>query len=109
MDAAATRPLGARHEKTLPQVRINQKQRSTSARTGRIPHARHVRPAGTNTMRKEIKVAESMSETATLGLNADQVEFFKENGFIGPFDLYSEEEAPLIWNQGMIEMVKSKN
>jgi non-heme Fe2+,alpha-ketoglutarate-dependent halogenase len=54
-------------------------------------------------------VAESTTETASLGLTADQVEFFKENGFVGPFDLYSDEEAPLVWSQAMIEMVKSKN
>jgi non-heme Fe2+,alpha-ketoglutarate-dependent halogenase len=50
-----------------------------------------------------------VNDTATLGLTAGQVESFKENGFIGPFDLYSEEEAPLLWNQAMIEMVRSKN
>ncbi|BCB89218.1 hypothetical protein Psuf_065310 [Phytohabitans suffuscus] len=60
-------------------------------------------------MREEIKVAESVNETATLGLTAEQVEFFKENGFVGPFDLYSEDEAPLVWSQAMIDMVKSKN
>jgi non-heme Fe2+,alpha-ketoglutarate-dependent halogenase len=54
-------------------------------------------------------VTESVNQTATLGLTAEQTEFFKENGFVGPFDLYSEEEAPLIWNQAMIEMVTSKN
>jgi non-heme Fe2+,alpha-ketoglutarate-dependent halogenase len=54
-------------------------------------------------------VTESISEAATLSLTAEQVESFKKNGFIGPFDLYSEEEAPLLWNQAMIEMVTSKN
>ena len=54
-------------------------------------------------------MAESVNETATRGLTAEQVEFFKENGFVGPFDLYSEEEAPLIWSQAMIEMVTSEN
>ncbi|GAB3529810.1 chlorinating enzyme [Phytohabitans suffuscus] len=54
-------------------------------------------------------MAESVNETATLGLTAEQVEFFKENGFVGPFDLYSEDEAPLVWSQAMIDMVKSKN
>lgn len=54
-------------------------------------------------------MAESTSVTAAQGLTAEQVESFKENGFIGPFDLYSEEEAPLLWNQAMIEMVTSAN
>jgi non-haem Fe2+, alpha-ketoglutarate-dependent halogenase len=54
-------------------------------------------------------VTNSISETETLGLTDEQIESFKENGFLGPFDLYSEEEAPLIWNQAMIEMVASKN
>jgi non-haem Fe2+, alpha-ketoglutarate-dependent halogenase len=56
-----------------------------------------------------LKVAHSVNETASLGLTDEQVQSFKENGFIGPFDLYGEEEAPLIWNQAMIEMVTSKN
>jgi non-heme Fe2+,alpha-ketoglutarate-dependent halogenase len=60
-------------------------------------------------MRKEIKVTETVNETATLGLTAEQVESFAENGFIGPFDLYPEDEAPLIWNQALIEMVTSRN
>jgi chlorinating enzymes len=60
-------------------------------------------------MRKEVKVAESIIQTATQGLTAEQVESFKENGFLGPFDLYSEEEAPLVWSQAMIEMVTSAN
>lgn len=54
-------------------------------------------------------MTETVNETATLGLTAEQVESFAENGFIGPFDLYPEEEAPLIWNQAMIEMVTSRN
>jgi non-heme Fe2+,alpha-ketoglutarate-dependent halogenase len=44
-----------------------------------------------------------------MGLTDEQVEFFKENGFVGPFDLYSPEEAPLKWNQAKIEMVLSEN
>ena len=60
-------------------------------------------------MRKEIKVAESNIQAATQGLTAEQVVSFKENGFLGPFDLYAEEEAPLVWSQGMIEMVTSQN
>jgi non-haem Fe2+, alpha-ketoglutarate-dependent halogenase len=50
-----------------------------------------------------------MNVTATSGLTPEQVESFKENGFIGPFDLYPEDDAPLVWNQAMIEMVTSKN
>jgi len=60
-------------------------------------------------MRKEIKVAESSIQTAAQGLTAEQVESFKENGFIGPFDLYAEDEAPLVWSQAMIDMVTSEN
>jgi non-heme Fe2+,alpha-ketoglutarate-dependent halogenase len=52
----------------------------------------------------------TQSATGTsLGLTAEQVEFFNENGFVGPFDLYDEQEAPLLWNQAMIEMVTSQN
>lgn len=54
-------------------------------------------------------MTESVTETAAQGLTADQVASFAENGFIGPFDLYAEDEAPLIWNQAMIEMVTSAN
>lgn len=54
-------------------------------------------------------MTEIVSEATDLGLTADQVQSFKDNGFIGPFDLYPEEEAPLIWNQAMIEMATSKN
>ena len=54
-------------------------------------------------------MTESVTETQFLGLTDEQVEFFKENGFVGPFDLYSEEEAPMLWNQAMIEMVTSPN
>jgi non-heme Fe2+,alpha-ketoglutarate-dependent halogenase len=42
-------------------------------------------------------------------LTESEVEFFKENGFIGPFPLYSPEEAIKKWNQAKIEMVLSKN
>jgi non-haem Fe2+, alpha-ketoglutarate-dependent halogenase len=45
----------------------------------------------------------------TAGLTDEQVEFFRENGYVGPFDLYSPEEAPLKWNQAKIEMVLSPN
>ncbi|WP_160330172.1 chlorinating enzyme [Streptomyces roseifaciens] len=54
-------------------------------------------------------MTERKTETEFLGLTEEQIEFFKENGFVGPFDLYSEEEAPLLWNQAMIEMVTSAN
>ncbi|MCD0453403.1 chlorinating enzyme [Actinocorallia sp. API 0066] len=50
-----------------------------------------------------------MTETKAMGLTDEQVAFFRENGFVGPFDLYSEEEAPLLWNQAKIEMVLSQN
>ncbi len=59
--------------------------------------------------RKGNIVAESTSDTVTRGLTAEQVESFKKNGFLGPFDLYSEDEAPLVWSQAMIEMVTSAN
>jgi len=54
-------------------------------------------------------VTETVNETAALGLTPEQVKSFDENGFIGPFDLYPEDQAPLIWNQALIEMVTSKN
>ncbi|GAA3753320.1 chlorinating enzyme [Salinactinospora qingdaonensis] len=50
-----------------------------------------------------------MTEKNSLGLTEEQVNFFQENGFVGPFDLYSADEAPLLWNQAMIEMVMSQN
>lgn len=45
----------------------------------------------------------------TRGLTDKEVEFFQENGFVGPFDLYPAEEAPLKWDQAKIEMVLSQN
>ncbi|MEV5886569.1 chlorinating enzyme [Streptomyces sp. NPDC052020] len=54
-------------------------------------------------------MTEGIAERSSLALTPEQVEFFKENGFVGPFDLYSEDEAPLLWNQAMIEMVTSEN
>lgn len=54
-------------------------------------------------------MTEIANVTAARGLTPEQVESFKENGFIGPFDLYPEDEAPLLWSQAMIEMVTSKN
>ncbi|KUL37333.1 hypothetical protein ADL22_21940 [Streptomyces sp. NRRL F-4489] len=50
-----------------------------------------------------------MTENTSLGLTDEQVESFKQNGFVGPFDLYPSDEAPLLWNQAMIEMVTSEN
>ncbi|WP_255950805.1 chlorinating enzyme [Streptomyces odontomachi] len=50
-----------------------------------------------------------MTQTTSLGLTSEQVEFFRENGYVGPFDLYPAEQAPLLWNQAMIEMVTSRN
>ena len=45
-------------------------------------------------------MAESVVHKVTQGLTAEQVESFKENGFLGPFDLYAEDEAPLVWSVG---------
>lgn len=50
-----------------------------------------------------------MTDDTELGLTLEQVEFFKENGFVGPFDLYSAEEAQRTWSKAMIEMALSKN
>ncbi|MDH2426386.1 chlorinating enzyme [Sphaerisporangium sp. TRM90804] len=45
----------------------------------------------------------------TDGLSAEQVQFFKDNGYVGPFDLYEPGEAQRIWSKAMIEMALSKN
>jgi non-haem Fe2+, alpha-ketoglutarate-dependent halogenase len=50
-----------------------------------------------------------MPKTDVFGLTDEEVESFKENGFVGPFDCYDPEEAPLLWDQAKIEMVLSKN
>lgn len=50
-----------------------------------------------------------MSAVDSLGLTDEQVTFFKDNGFVGPFDLYPADDAPLRWNQAKIEMVLSAN
>jgi non-heme Fe2+,alpha-ketoglutarate-dependent halogenase len=50
-----------------------------------------------------------MPENGSMGLTDAQVDFFKENGFVGPFDLYPPDEAPLKWDQAKIEMVLSAN
>src|SRR5215472_7197277 len=38
-----------------------------------------------------------------------EIEFFQENGFVGPFRLYSPEDAIARWNKAKLEMVTSKN
>lgn len=43
------------------------------------------------------------------GLSEAEVESFCDNGFIGPFDLYSPDEAVRLWNKAKIEMVVSRN
>jgi non-heme Fe2+,alpha-ketoglutarate-dependent halogenase len=43
------------------------------------------------------------------GLSATEVQFFKDNGFVGPFDLYEPEDAVRRWNKAKIEMVLSPN
>lgn len=50
-----------------------------------------------------------MTGDNTRGLSTEEVEFFQENGFVGPFDLYDADEAPLKWAQAKIEMVVSQN
>lgn len=42
-------------------------------------------------------------------LQPDEIEFFMENGFVGPFDLYEPEDAIWRWNKAKIEMVMSAN
>ncbi len=42
-------------------------------------------------------------------LTEREVEFFKENGFIGPFKLYEPEDAIERWQRAKIEMVLSQN
>jgi non-haem Fe2+, alpha-ketoglutarate-dependent halogenase len=54
-------------------------------------------------------VTEAVERQLEYGLTPEQVQSFADNGFIGPFDLYDEDEAPLIWNKALIEMVTSKN
>lgn len=43
------------------------------------------------------------------GLTTEEITSFKDDGFVGPFDLYTPQEASRIWNQAMIEMALSKN
>jgi len=42
-------------------------------------------------------------------LTDEQVKFFKDNGFVGPFDLYEPDDAVRRWNKAKLEMVLSKN
>lgn len=42
-------------------------------------------------------------------LTEAEIDFFRENGFVGPFTLYSEEEAITRWNRAKMEMVVSQN
>ena len=34
-------------------------------------------------------------------LTTEEIEFFKENGFVGPFTLYEEEEAIKKWDEAL--------
>ncbi len=43
------------------------------------------------------------------GLTEAQLQFFADNGFVGPFPLYAPEAAVERWNRAKIEMVLSKN
>jgi non-heme Fe2+,alpha-ketoglutarate-dependent halogenase len=43
------------------------------------------------------------------GLTEAELEFFRENGFIGPFTLYTPEDAVRRWNRAKVEMVLSRN
>jgi non-haem Fe2+, alpha-ketoglutarate-dependent halogenase len=43
------------------------------------------------------------------GLTDAEIESFRENGFVGPFDLYPADLAPTLWDQAKIEMVLSEN
>lgn len=50
-----------------------------------------------------------MTATQSLGLTPAEVQSFKDDGFVGPFDLYTPAEAQRIWSQAMIEMALSRN
>ncbi|MCY7341443.1 MAG: chlorinating enzyme [Pseudonocardia sp.] len=50
-----------------------------------------------------------MTATQSLGLTSEEVQSFKDNGFVGPFDLYTPAEASHMWNKAMIEMALSRN
>lgn len=49
-----------------------------------------------------------MTQT-TFCLQPEEIEFFIDNGFVGPFDLYQPEDAIRRWNKAKIEMVMSAN
>jgi hypothetical protein len=46
---------------------------------------------------------------ANMRLTASEIASFKQNGFVGPFPLYTPEDAVRRWNQAKLEMVLSKN
>lgn len=48
-------------------------------------------------------------DDTSLGLSPEQIELFEQNGFVGPFDLYPADEAPLIWDRALVEMATSAN
>lgn len=43
------------------------------------------------------------------GLTEEELDFFRENGFVGPFTVYEEEEAITKWTRAKMEMVVSQN
>jgi non-heme Fe2+,alpha-ketoglutarate-dependent halogenase len=51
----------------------------------------------------------AIATTSKVGLSEAELAFFEENGFVGPFDLYSPDEAVRRWNQAIFEMALSKN
>jgi non-heme Fe2+,alpha-ketoglutarate-dependent halogenase len=50
-----------------------------------------------------------MGDNTSYRLTDSQVQFFKDNGYVGPFDLYDPDDAPLRWDRAKIEMVVSAN
>lgn len=48
-------------------------------------------------------------EATSDGLTETQLQFFKDNGFVGPFKLYDPADAVKRWNRAKLEMVLSKN
>lgn len=50
-----------------------------------------------------------MSDDRSFELTDDEVAFFAENGFVGPFDLYPKDDASLRWDRAKVEMVLSPN
>jgi non-haem Fe2+, alpha-ketoglutarate-dependent halogenase len=43
------------------------------------------------------------------GLSDAEIQSFKDNGFVGPFPLYTPEEAVKMWNKAIFEMALSKH